>query len=749
MGVFLSKPSVTKFSEDGEDSDVGFGVSSMQGWRRNMEDAHLALLDLQQHPQEGGERQGGGEEVRMFGVFDGHGGKEVALFVQEHMAKELVKLEEYRSGDYPRALARVFHRMDELLEGAATELVRSRGPSQRMLPDGHDGGETSRASGGAQQLLTLGESSQSEAERGVGGDATKDKEGEEEKETRSEEKEGVTTGVADMETEMASAELYKVICQELAEYRSRKNPSDEEAEEPPSKAAANPILGSGQDYDSDEEDAGVGGDGSSGGHRNRKDKVGVVDASAADSGDNDVLELGSGGPNGGGGRKIKMADALELFHRILDIRKDQQRNAAADAAATTGAGSDPTSVGGGKDDDASTCPTPLPSDTACDGGGKPRGAGNGSEQVAPSEGGMGGEAVSAGEPGGSGEGAAAAAAAASPAEEKEEGEDRGALLPAGGAGQEEEDEEEGEDTFGDSDESEEDDVVVTASPAGGGGGSPGEGAAARPRLGLGSSLASIVHGQGGNAPTCSLQDHPIQAGCTSVVCLMVGKVLHVANAGDSRAVLCRGGVAVALSHDHKPMSVTEKRRIEGAGGFVNAAGRVNGNLNLSRSIGDLKYKANKGLPPADQMITAEPDLKSVEVTDEDRFMILACDGVWDCMTSQECVDFVGARVGKMSLSKVCEEVMDECMSDDPRRTTGIGGDNMTCIVVLLDKTFSAETLPPRGEETKDSADEDPSGAAVEEGGAGASSAGSGTAVGDAAAVAGDEAPAVSLEEGKE
>ncbi|CAN0555794.1 unnamed protein product, partial [Ectocarpus sp. 12 AP-2014] len=369
-------------------------------------------------------------------------GKEVALFVQEHMAKELVKLEEYRGGDYPRALARVFHRMDELLEGAATELVRSRGPSQRMLPDGRGGGETSRASGGAQQLLTQGESGRSEAETGVEDDVTKDKGGEEEeKETRSEEKEGGTAGVADMETETASAELYKVICQELAEYRARKNPSDEEAEEPPLKAATNPILGSGQDYDSDEEDAGVDGAGSSGRHRNRKDEVGVVDASSADSGENDVLELGSGGPNGGGGgRKIKMADALELFHRILDIRKDQQRNAAAAAAVTTGGGSDPTSVGDGRDDDASTCPTPLPSDTACDGGGKPRGGGSGSEQVAPSEGGMGGEAVSAGEPGGSGEGVAGAAAASaavvSPAEEEEEdeeGEERDALLPTGGA----------------------------------------------------------------------------------------------------------------------------------------------------------------------------------------------------------------------------------------------------------------------------------------------------------------------------
>lgn len=102
--------------------------------------------------------------------------------------------------------------MDELLEGAATELVRSRGPSQRMLPDEGERSATSRAIGGAQQLLKPGASGQSEAERGVGGDANQDKEGEEEKD-------GVAAGVEDMETEAASAELYKVVCQELAEYR--------------------------------------------------------------------------------------------------------------------------------------------------------------------------------------------------------------------------------------------------------------------------------------------------------------------------------------------------------------------------------------------------------------------------------------------------------------------------------------------------------------------------------------------------
>lgn len=107
---------------------------------------------------------------------------------------------------------------------------------------------------------------------------------------------------------------------------------------------------------------------------------------------------------------------------------------------------------------------------------------------------------------------------------------------------------------------------------------------------------------------CNLPDHPIHAGATATVAVLVGKTLTVANAGDSRAVLCRKGMAYPLSFDHKPLQERELTRIRNAGGFVNQFGRVNGNLNLSRSIGDLKYKQVPNLPPSEQIITAEPDI---------------------------------------------------------------------------------------------------------------------------------------------
>mgnify|MGYP001356515344 FL=1 len=194
-------------------------------------------------------------------------------------------------------------------------------------------------------------------------------------------------------------------------------------------------------------------------------------------------------------------------------------------------------------------------------------------------------------------------------------------------------------------------------------------------------------------PQCSLPDHPLQAGCTSVVVAATPETLWCANAGDSRAVVCRDGVAIPLSFDHKPNSEIESTRITKAGGFVEATNgffRVNGNLNLSRSIGDLKYKQSPELPPEAQIITAEPDVLKHTLDPKDEFFIVACDGVWDVLSNQEAVDFVRTRIQaersngrEPQLSKICEAVFDRCIATNPRETRGIGGDNMTCVVVEI------------------------------------------------------------------
>lgn len=75
------------------------------------------------------------------------------------------------------------------------------------------------------------------------------------------------------------------------------------------------------------------------------------------------------------------------------------------------------------------------------------------------------------------------------------------------------------------------------------------------------------------------------SGCTAVVVLFRDDKLYVANAGDSRCVLCQAGKAVDLSFDHKPEDDSERTRIEAAGGRVTNDGRVNGGLNLSRALG--------------------------------------------------------------------------------------------------------------------------------------------------------------------
>lgn len=185
-------------------------------------------------------------------------------------------------------------------------------------------------------------------------------------------------------------------------------------------------------------------------------------------------------------------------------------------------------------------------------------------------------------------------------------------------------------------------------------------------------------------------------GCTAVVCLVRPDSLIVANAGDSRAVLSRNGKALPLSQDHKPNLAGERSRIIKAGGVLHTEDgpgdtlqyRINGNLNLSRAIGDLAYKRNRKLSASQQMVCSTPDVTAFPREAEDEFVILACDGIWDVMDSQEAVDFVNERLPQylernLPLSGIMEEMLDQCCSPDLRLTKSLGGDNMTAVLVLL------------------------------------------------------------------
>jgi serine/threonine protein phosphatase PrpC len=94
-----------------------------------------------------------------------------------------------------------------------------------------------------------------------------------------------------------------------------------------------------------------------------------------------------------------------------------------------------------------------------------------------------------------------------------------------------------------------------------------------------------------------------------------------------------GGKAFPLSTDHKPNLLSEKTRILRAGSSISAEGRIDGNLNLSRSIGDLRYKRNKNISAKEQPITAFPDVKQVALSSNLDFIVMGCDGIWEMKNS--------------------------------------------------------------------------------------------------------------------
>jgi protein phosphatase 2C family protein 2/3 len=209
------------------------------------------------------------------------------------------------------------------------------------------------------------------------------------------------------------------------------------------------------------------------------------------------------------------------------------------------------------------------------------------------------------------------------------------------------------------------------------------------------------------------------AGTTSNVLYFKGSKMYVACSGDSRAVMGRGKLggkteAIDLSVDHKPDLPLEKRRIEAAGGVVSLPGPrglppsrvwVNGRVGLamSRSIGDGEAKTHGVVPnPEIKVFDLNPAQGKAE---GDKFVIVASDGVWEFIESDEACQIV---LKHRNATDACAALVHEAAARW-KRFEGSYRDDITCIVTFLPFLEAGwadeeEDEPAPGQKDNDEAD---------------------------------------------
>ncbi|KAL3810663.1 hypothetical protein ACHAXA_001052 [Cyclostephanos tholiformis] len=250
-------------------------------------------------------------------------------------------------------------------------------------------------------------------------------------------------------------------------------------------------------------------------------------------------------------------------------------------------------------------------------------------------------------------------------------------------------------------------------------------------------FCGIAHGNA--CVVAAAIDHPMPSddedACTTAVVVMTTPMWIVcANAGDSRAVYSRSSHrAMPLSYDHKPNDEDEERRIREAGGYV-SGGRFEGDLAVSRGLGDYRFKdldvvatgsrGRLGVPlgvrpngsrgggvwgVGDDVPMLRPSGRDRN-PDEDEFIVIACDGIWDVQTNQECVKMVAdifAEGERDFLGLVCEEGSKDNMTAAvikfPKQTIGKGGG----VLARRESRCGAGGAPTRSGGGRDNNNEEP------------------------------------------
>ena len=172
-----------------------------------------------------------------------------------------------------------------------------------------------------------------------------------------------------------------------------------------------------------------------------------------------------------------------------------------------------------------------------------------------------------------------------------------------------------------------------------------------------------------------------EMGTTANIMLIKDGVIYIANVGDSLSVMYKNKKAYNLNKEHQLILKDEKERVIKSGATINGY-RINGMLNLTRAIGDLSFKTNNKLKRYEQSVIALPEITKIEDTEGIDFIIMGCDGVWDCVKRQLVCDFVDKEISEnpyKNLSEILKKIFDRCVSS----VWGVvlGTDNMSCIII--------------------------------------------------------------------
>jgi len=171
-------------------------------------------------------------------------------------------------------------------------------------------------------------------------------------------------------------------------------------------------------------------------------------------------------------------------------------------------------------------------------------------------------------------------------------------------------------------------------------------------------------------------------GSTANVVMMKDGFCYIANVGDSMAVLYKNGKAIRLNTEHKITVVSERERILKSGSTI-TNNRVAGRLNLTRAIGDFMHKKNMNISYDKQAVISVPEVNRFRITSDMEFIIMGCDGIWDCVDIQKFCEYISKRLKEnIPMKLILKDLFSLLLSKNV--DSKIGSDNMTCLIIQFD-----------------------------------------------------------------